>query len=292
MTQTHVIGYKMTRGLPPQFVQLVPVMVDGRPVRVEEMVRMLEEFRPHVLTCFGTTLRMIAEYKANEPKLPWAPRAIISTGATLDREARALAEQVFPGVRVFDLYGSTDTGYLAWTCQHERMHLNTDCAHIEIVDRDGAPAAVGEGGHIYVTTFWHRTLPIVRYRLGDVVAISGETCACGRSLPLLRQGLGRENTLLYRPTAGRPEPISQGYIVELFETVEGVHRFRLVQSSLEQVDVEVVAKPDARAPEAEIARRLGEVFGPSTRVAVRRVSEILPNPRSGKMMPVERTFKV
>jgi phenylacetate-CoA ligase len=44
-----------------------------------------------------------------------------------------------------------------------------------------------------ITDLWHRTLPIIRYRLGDVVTLSPDTCACGSSFQVLQQVEGRSD---------------------------------------------------------------------------------------------------
>jgi len=291
MTGTHMIGHKMMRSLPSEFVQIIPVMQEGQPISVKDMASRLRAFRPHVLTCFGTTLRMLADHKAEFPAFDWSPRAIISTGATLDPEARRRAIAAFPGVKIFDLYGSTDTGYIGWTCERGGMHLNIDCCRVEVLDQSGQPVPPGKQGLIHLTPLWHRTLPVARYRLGDLVSVGSDSCGCGRSLPLLAQLWGRENTLLYR--AGlRPEPVSHGAIVELFETTAGVRRFRLVQRSLTELEVEVVPLAREDDPEPELFRRLRAIFGPSAQVQVRRVQDIAPHPVSGKLTPIERLFSL
>ncbi|OAR26369.1 hypothetical protein A8W25_13195 [Streptomyces sp. ERV7] len=290
VTGAHMIGYKMQQHLPPEFFRMIPVLREGRAVTVEETAAELADFNPQILTCFGSTLRMLTEYKEANPDFAWRPLALINTGATLERDVQKRALAAFEGVRIFDLYGSTDTGYIGWTCEHGSMHLNTDCLKIEILDEDGRPAAEGESGSIVLTSLWHRTLPIIRYRLGDLMSVSTERCACGRSLPVVKELLGRENTLLYRRSDTGVSPVPQGVFMEMFETISGVKRFRLVQESLDKVTVSVVPLPGGEPGLAErVAQRVTPVFGAGASVDVHVVDALVP-PASGKLLPVERLF--
>ncbi|MFI5749434.1 phenylacetate--CoA ligase family protein [Streptomyces sp. NPDC051644] len=290
VTGAHMIGYKMQQHLPPEFFRMIPVLREGRAVTVEETAAELADFNPQVLTCFGSTLRMLTEYKEANPDFSWRPLALINTGATLEQDVQRRALAAFEGVRIFDLYGSTDTGYIGWTCEQGSMHLNTDCMRIEILDEDNRPVADGEFGSIVISTYWHRTLPIIRYRLGDLMSVSTGGCACGRNLPVVKELLGRENTLLYRRAETGVAPVPQGVFMEMFETISGVRRFRLVQETLDRVTVSVVPLPDSAPGLAErVAERVTPVFGEGASVDVRIVDALVP-PASGKLLPVERLF--
>ena len=82
--------------------------------------------------------------------------------------------------RVIELYGSTETMLLGTSCEQGTMHLETELAHCEILQEDGAasagPAAVGR---LVVTTLAVEGSPLVRLDTGDLVrAVS---CSCGDS---------------------------------------------------------------------------------------------------------------
>lgn len=293
MTGTHMIGYKMQRHLSPQFFRMIPVMENGKPVMVEEMAHRIEEFQPHVMTCFGTTLRMLTDYKEENSSFTWNPKAIISTGATVEADVKKRAESVFDGVHVFDLYGSTDTGYIAWTCEQGSMHLNTDCFHVEVLDSFHEPVPPGQMGSIVLTPYWQRTLPLIRYELGDMIELGGEPCQCGRSLPTVKRLHGRSNTLLYREShkeKDKLEPISQGVIMELFETTPGVKKFRIIQEDLHSFSLSIIPSHRDHTLKERIQSALKNVFGPNITMKISIVDEIAPNPISGKFLPVERRF--
>ncbi|MGE5423524.1 MAG: hypothetical protein ACM3QW_09690, partial [Ignavibacteriales bacterium] len=219
------------------------------------------------------------------------PQVIINTGATMEIDVKIRCEQIFSGVTIFDLYASTDLGYIAWTCEHGRMHLNTDCFHLELLDEHKKPVSFGEVGSVVVTSYWHRTLPTLRYEIGDLLSLSNISCDCGRNLPVVEKLVGRKNTLLYRKMRGRQEAISQGVIMELFENLHGVKRFRLVQKSVNDIEVHIVTAYEDETILLRVEDSLRSLFGQDSIVTVRRVDEILPNARSGKVVPVERIYQ-
>jgi phenylacetate-CoA ligase len=68
------------------------------------------------------------------------------------------------GVPVFNLYGSTETGHLLMENERGEMKPSYDTAFLEIVNADAR--GVGE---LVVTTLTNDYMPLLRYRIGDLV---------------------------------------------------------------------------------------------------------------------------
>ncbi len=96
-------------------------------------------------------------------------------------------------------YGTVDTWYLGYQCTQTPtgvFHAHDDQVYLEVVDENtGDLTKPGEIGMLYCTAFPRRLTPIVRYRVGDRVKWTGESCACGRTTPLF-QLLGRGDDVL------------------------------------------------------------------------------------------------
>jgi len=76
---------------------------------------------------------------------------------------RALLEAAFR-VPVYNLYGSTETGHLLMEDEPGRMRPSLETAWLDVPDPDA------EGiGELEVTTLTHQYMPLVRYRIGDLV---------------------------------------------------------------------------------------------------------------------------
>jgi phenylacetate-CoA ligase len=76
---------------------------------------------------------------------------------------RKILARVF-GVPVFNLYGSTETGHLLMENKRGEMKASYDTAFLEIVNADAR--GVGE---LVVTTLTNDYMPLLRYRIGDLV---------------------------------------------------------------------------------------------------------------------------
>lgn len=291
MTGAHLFGYKMQKDIPSSQYRIIPVMQNGRPTAIDEIVERISKFNPHILICYGSTMRMIMEYKKDNPALKWNPRAIINTGATIEADVKNQCRSIFPGAAIFDFYASTDLGYIAWTCEHGSMHLNSDCFHLELLDDHHKPVPSGQYGSVVITSYWHRTLPVLRYEIGDLLSLRSERCECGRNLSVVDKLLGRKNTLLYRKIDEKLDPVPQGVIMELFENIPGLRYFRLLQKSINCLEVQVVPVGNDETLSRRVECSLQNIFGVDTNIKVTCVEKITPNSQSGKVIPVERTFQ-
>jgi phenylacetate-CoA ligase len=76
---------------------------------------------------------------------------------------KKILSRVF-GVPVFNLYGSTETGHLLMENERGEMKPSYDTAFLEIVNADARGM-----GELVVTTLTNDYMPLLRYRIGDLV---------------------------------------------------------------------------------------------------------------------------
>lgn len=76
---------------------------------------------------------------------------------------RRILQRVF-GVPVFNLYGSTETGHLLMEDERGEMRPSLETAFLEILKMDSAGV-----GDLIVTTLTNDFMPLIRYRIGDLV---------------------------------------------------------------------------------------------------------------------------
>ena len=77
---------------------------------------------------------------------------------------RRILERVF-GVPVFNLYGSTETGHLLMEVGPGEMRPSLETALLEVLNTDGQGIS-----ELAVTTLTNDFMPLIRYRIGDLVA--------------------------------------------------------------------------------------------------------------------------
>ncbi|MEW6210770.1 MAG: phenylacetate--CoA ligase family protein, partial [Acidobacteriota bacterium] len=88
----------------------------------------------------------------------------------------------------------------AYDCQSEdtAMHLNEAEFIFEVIDPVSREAvAEGELGELVITSLGRAAMPVVRYRTGDTVCLTRESCACGRGFARIDGGvLGRADDMM------------------------------------------------------------------------------------------------
>lgn len=226
--------------------------------------------------------RLAAETRAAGLRLPRL-RQVIAIAETLRPAAREAIEAAW-GVPVIDIYSTREAGYLALQCpDHPRhFHVQSEGVRVEVVRDDGEPCAAGETGRVLVTPLHNLAMPLVRYDIGDAAEV-GAPCPCGRGLPVLTRILGRRQNMLRLPGGGRRWPLlSSGDLGALVGAVPGLRQYRIVQTALDALRVEVVApQPPSEAEAAAAAAWARAKFGEGFAVSVRHLAE-LPRSTAGK----------
>jgi phenylacetate-CoA ligase len=105
------------------------------------------------------------------------------------------------GATVCELMGGTDIGCIFWAeCDHQLgMHMvSPDFVLVELIDPEsGAVLRMDEGarGELVYTSLNRQASPLLRFRSGDHVVVTGTTCPCGRTGPMIRC-FGRTDDML------------------------------------------------------------------------------------------------
>ena len=112
---------------------------------------------------------------------------------------RRAIERVW-GCAAYDTYGLSEIigPGVAGECEaRDGLHVADDHFLPEIVDpATGAPRADGEEGELVLTTLTKRALPLLRYRTGDITALTTEPCRCGRTSARIARLKGRADDML------------------------------------------------------------------------------------------------
>ena len=154
--------------------------------------RRLERFRPDYLHGYVSMLEQMARFAQrrglNAEKLDL--KLVVATSEVLADPQRSLIEEVFRAPVQIE-YGCGELGPIAHECPSGSLHLMTPNLWVEVLDEHGEQVAQGESGEIVLTDLHNRSMPLIRYRVGDF-GILGSPCECGRALPTLARIWGRE----------------------------------------------------------------------------------------------------
>ena len=251
---------------------------------VEELMAAIEAFQPDFLGGYPGVLRALAVLKRQGMGEHVQPVVMASSGAVLDGYTRGYIERSF-GCRVFDVYGSTEAGPVAFECQEGSYHVHADFVVVECVDEEGVVVSPGSRGRMVVTKLYGRGTPVIRYTgMNDVVTVLEGECGCGVSGPVLGEIGGRRVDAVVLPS-GRVVPPSAftgipGKVMHELGT-DKILQFQIVQYSRERIDVLVVIDESLRdvGPSvdvicSEIEHRYRDVWGEGITITVKEVKEI------------------
>ena len=173
----------------------------------------LRQFQPAVIRCFTSPAFREAEFMRREGLNIPGLKAVVCTGEPLSQHQRQQIESGF-GVPVFDLYASREHGTTAAECHlHKGKHIAIDSVVLEVI-RDGRQAESGQPGKIVVTDLLNFAMPLIRYEIGDVGALSPKTCDCGLPYPLLDSVIGRTVDGFYDMQGAFISTISLGSLID------------------------------------------------------------------------------
>lgn len=222
-----------------------------------EQLTALDAFGPDELSGYPSALAPLAAAQL-DGRFAIAPRLISTAGEVRTPEVTRLIEQAWD-VTPHDMYGTTEGGIFGVDCtEHAGIHISEDLILPEVLDTDGNPVADGVAGQrLLITSLVGRTLPLIRYELGDVVCATREPCACGRTLLRVTELQGRRDDALTLPAVGGGTTTVHAIAVRSpMATVPGLQRYQVVHDA-EGLHVRVLLRVDA--PDGtlgEIGRRV------------------------------------
>lgn len=175
---------------------------NGIPELQWETIRTLH---PEAVMCVPSFILRLIEY-AEVNHIDYrrsSVRKIIGIGEGLrnqDFTLNLLGERIhekWPEVELYATYSSTEMSATFAECEHGcGGHIHPELIIVEIIGDDNKPVADGEPGEVVITTLGVETMPLLRFRTGDIAAKIVEPCACGRNSYRLTPLLGRKHNMI------------------------------------------------------------------------------------------------
>ena len=182
-----------------------------------------------------------------------------------------ILERVF-GVPVYNLYGSTETGHLIMEQATGGMVASRQIAHLDVIHTDDR--GIGE---LLVSTLTNDSMPLLNYRIGDLV--ERRPSASGGHTYLLH---GRVQDTL-KTQAGRR--VTTRDVDQCFVGAEGILHYRLHETTPGHFELSYLAEGvgDPTAALAAVMPKLESLIQPTGKITVRQVKFLLPE-GSGKFV--------
>jgi phenylacetate-CoA ligase len=204
---------------------------------VGHYARALREFAPECLLGYPTSLEalcLLLDRSGGSLHVP----AVLCSSEVLHEPVWRAAERML-GCRVLDYYGQAERVAFAYATAPGQYRFLPGYAHVELVP-------VGSDGdeslyEIVGTSLWNRTMPLVRYRTGDLIRVpaswgAGEIEELALGLRTFAGVLGRDSDILLTPEGVKVTGISH-----FQRNVSNIVRIQIIQEAPAKVVILVLA---------------------------------------------------
>ncbi len=167
----------------------------------ERQCLILRDFRTTALACTPSFALAIAEAMSKIGIKPeeTALKAGFFGAEPWSENMRSQLEEKLR-IKALDNYGITEVlgPGVSFECgAGTGLHVNEDHFIVEVIDpKILSPLPVGSEGELVFTTITKEGFPLIRYRTGDLGALSTQPCSCGRTLARMSRVSGRIDDLV------------------------------------------------------------------------------------------------
>ena len=125
---------------------------------VSSTVKDINQFFPDILCAYTTMLKILAD-EQNNGNLKISPKVVIATAETVTKDDLVFLNKAFPQSHVMSLYASSEHGNMGRSnSDKETMTLFDDKLIFEFYE-----------DHTLVTNLCNYTMPLIRYKMSDVL---------------------------------------------------------------------------------------------------------------------------
>ncbi len=207
-------------------------------VQVENALKWLNTKKKSVLGGYPSSLYILAEY-AQKNGVKAKVKTCITWGDKLFDHYKSKIENVF-STKVYETYGSSEGFLIAAQYDLPYMYIMDNNIYLEIVDDNGDEVEDGVLGHVIVTNLNNYSMPLIRYRLGDLAIKLPEEEYPEKqllNLPLLQKVVGRDTDIVRTPSGNLLVVHS---FTGVFEHFMEIKQYQIVQNSINEIIIKIV----------------------------------------------------
>lgn len=222
-----------------------------------DLVAALNAFRPAIVGSYPTALSLLAAEQA-AGRLRIRPALALAGAERLSPAARQRIADAFR-CPVRDTYAASEFMGIAFDCRFGRLHVNADWAILEPVDAELRPVPAGTASFTtLLTNLANRVQPLIRYDLGDSVAVEPAPCPCGSRLPAIRVEGRRDEILSFETPEGETRRLLPLVLATVIEETPGIGSYQVVRRGPGLLSLRIGEAPsfDRRLVCDDAARRL------------------------------------
>jgi phenylacetate-CoA ligase len=168
------------------------VSMSPGPQQFEQLLELIQANAPCALYGFASAFETCAQWMLGQRRvLPPGQVVCAWNGAEmLTERTRELFAAAF-SLPLRDLYGGCEVSAVAAECAKGRRHVNPRYIVEVVTAASQTPLPQGSSGAILVTDLFNTATPFIRYEIGDMGALTWESCPCGRNSYVLTRLEGR-----------------------------------------------------------------------------------------------------
>lgn len=244
------------------------------PGHVSKFIAQIISFKPKVVYGYSSSINVMAREMLKQG-VCYPAQAVITTGDNLILSFRKDIETAFQA-KVYDDYGCGGEGLaIANQCEYGTYHVNDELLVVEEVNNEAV-----------VTSLNNLAMPLLRYVVGDRIGLRKSTrCKCGRGLTTINSLDGRSHDVV---RTIRGDVLVVHFFTILFEYMQGIDQFKIIQRRLEEIVVRLVINDrfDKHADEKRIVEYIRKSVGDSIAIKIEYVAAI-PLEHNGKHRLIE-----
>lgn len=246
-----------------------------------DIYKLMGKIKPNIILAYSSAIYFyVKTVKEKGLKSNHYPIGIITSADMLYDYQREEIEEYFR-CKVFNRYGCREVGLIACECEeHEGMHISSDRIYLEVVDENNNQVQDGEVGRILITDLTNTAMPIIRYEIGDMGAISNEkNCKCGRGFPKLKCIEGRITDYI---VTNNGKYINGAALTTLIPKLNNIEQLQLIQREVNKVIIKVIRRKGySKEDEIDIRNKLKSYLGSDMILEFEYVDSLI-NKNSGK----------
>ncbi|MGB7933106.1 MAG: hypothetical protein WCH04_12930 [Gammaproteobacteria bacterium] len=252
--------WEIYRDLSLRLPSLPPLLELGDPI--EHNIGEINRLKPDILSSYGSYMEVIFRVADARQITIHRPGVVVYGADAMSEGGRRLIEEKF-GVRVFSRYAAVESFRIGFTCAHRSgFHIREDLCSLQVVDDEGKRVRNGVPGEVVITNLVNRGTVLINYRIGDLGALSGEHCACGRTLPVLAQLEGRTEDIIHLEDGRMVHPRT---VWSVFKERNDVLGYQLIQHQPNRFELKIVPagnRVDGQV-DGSILEALEKLIGPA-----------------------------
>lgn len=238
---------------------------------IRKYVDIINLFKPKFIRGYPSSIYFLSKWIEKHQVKIHLSLAVFTTSEKLYPNMRNKIEEVF-SCDVYDGYGLNDGGISAYECsEHNGLHIDTERAILEVLDKEGNQLENGEGD-IIATSLYNYAMPFIRYDTGDLGHIIDDTCSCGRSYKLFKEVIGRSVDILVTPEG---KNIHGWFFLYIFwKYCKGIKEYQVTQEKLDKIVIRIIQEDGFEEETLNKIREIIKITSPAWNVYFKFVDKI------------------